>query len=48
MNMKLAFFNGYLEEVIEQLPGHVKKTQEDKVYKLKKALYVWKQTPKTW
>ena len=44
MNVKSAFLNGYLEEevYIEQLLRYVKTGKEDKVYHLKKALYVLK------
>lgn len=40
-DIKLAFLNGFLKEEIyvNQPPGYVKKDQENKVYKLKKALY---------
>ena len=41
MDVKAAFLNGYLEEelYVEQPIGYVIKGQEDKVLKLKKALY---------
>lgn len=41
MDVKSAFLNGYLEEevYIEQPLGYVHKGKENKVYKLKKALY---------
>ncbi|KZV57123.1 putative galacturonosyltransferase 3 [Dorcoceras hygrometricum] len=49
MDVKSAFLNGYLEEVyIEQPPGYMVKGHEDKVLKLKKALYVLKQAPRAW
>ncbi|KAA0042450.1 reverse transcriptase [Cucumis melo var. makuwa] len=49
MDVKLAFLNGYLEEVyLEQPPGYSVKGQEDKVLKLKKALYGLKQAPRMW
>ena len=49
MDVKLAFLNGYLEEVyVEQPPGYVMKNQEDKVYKLKKTLYGLKQALRAW
>ncbi|KAE8657188.1 Detected protein of unknown function [Hibiscus syriacus] len=50
MDVKLAFFNGYLEEkgYIEQPLGYIKKGHEDKVYRLKKALYGLKQAPRAW
>ena len=41
MDVKFAFLNGYFEEelYVEQPIGYVVKGQEDKVLKLKKALY---------
>ncbi|KAL8135853.1 hypothetical protein AgCh_010456 [Apium graveolens] len=41
MDVKSAFLNGYLEEevCIEKPPGYVQKGRENKVYRLKKALY---------
>eukprot|EP00253_Pinus_taeda_P013208 PITA_13208 len=50
MDVKSAFLNGVLmEEVyIEQPLGYVKKGQEHKVCRLKKALYVLKQAPRAW
>lgn len=41
MDVKSSFLNGYLEEEIyvEQPTGYVVKGQEDKVLRLKKALY---------
>lgn len=49
MDVKTAYLNGYLEEVyVEQLPGYVKKGEEQKVYRLKKALYGLKQAPRAW
>jgi len=50
MDVKSAFLNGYLEEevYIEQPPRYVMKNQEDKVYKLKKALYSLKQALRAW
>lgn len=48
--MKSAFLHGELEEVvhIEQPKGYEMKGQEDKVYRLKKALYVLRQAPRAW
>jgi len=50
MDVKSAFLNGCLEEEIyvEQPISYVKKDQEHKVLKLKKALYDLKQTPRAW
>lgn len=50
LDVKLAFLNGFLEEEIyaEQPLGYVKVGHEDKVYKLKKALYRLKQAPRAW
>eukprot|EP00253_Pinus_taeda_P032282 PITA_32282 len=50
MDVKSTFLNGVLiEEVyIEQPLGYVKKGQEHKVCKLKKALYGMKQAPRAW
>ena len=41
LDVKFAFLNGYLKEelFVEQLEGFQVKGQEEKVYKLKKALY---------
>lgn len=48
--MKSAFLNGVLEiNVYVDQPGGFKKSgNEDKVYRLKKALYRLKQAPKAW
>ena len=48
MDVKSIFFNGYLEEEVyfEQSLGYAMKDQEDKVLKLKKALYGFKQAPR--
>ncbi|XP_074379364.1 retrovirus-related Pol polyprotein from transposon TNT 1-94 isoform X2 [Apium graveolens] len=50
MDVKSAFLNGVLEEEIfvEQPEGFVCKGQEDKVYRLIKALYGCRQAPRTW
>ncbi|KAK0577924.1 hypothetical protein LWI29_002417 [Acer saccharum] len=50
IDVKSAFLNGYLEEEVylEQPLGFVVKDQEDKVLKLKKALYCLKQAPRAW
>lgn len=50
MDVKSAFLNGFLEEEIyvDQPPGFVKKGEEEKVYKLKKALYGLRQSPRAW
>lgn len=51
-DVKLAFLYGYLEEhvFIIQPPGHghVKVGYENKVYRLKRALYWLKQVPRVW
>ena len=41
MDVKSAFLNGHLEEdvYVEQPEGYIVKGQENKVLKLKKALY---------
>ena len=48
MDVQSAFLNGILEErvYIEQPLGYAIKGQEDKVFKLKKALYELKQVPR--
>lgn len=48
MDMKSKILNSYLEEgvYIEQSPGYMKKGQEDKVYRLKKALHGSKHAPR--
>ena len=47
LDVKSAFLNGYLEEevYVEQPIGFVVKGHEDKVLRLKKALYDLKQAP---
>ncbi|GKV16710.1 hypothetical protein SLEP1_g27312 [Rubroshorea leprosula] len=49
-DIKSAFLNGTLNEEIyvEQPQGYVQKGAEEKVYLLKKALYVLKQAPRAW
>ena len=48
MDVKSTFLNGFLQEEIyvEQPEGFVAKGKEDKVYRLRKALYVLKQAPR--
>jgi hypothetical protein len=50
MDVKTAFLNGYLSEVIymEQPVGYVKRGQEHLVCKLEKSLYGLKQAPRVW
>eukprot|EP00268_Persea_americana_P053619 TRINITY_DN60865_c0_g1_i1.p1 TRINITY_DN60865_c0_g1~~TRINITY_DN60865_c0_g1_i1.p1 ORF type:complete len:349 (+),score=54.58 TRINITY_DN60865_c0_g1_i1:103-1047(+) len=50
MDVKSAFLNGLLEEevFVDQLVGYVVEGHEDKVLKLKKALYRLKQVPRAW
>ncbi|KAA0039327.1 reverse transcriptase [Cucumis melo var. makuwa] len=50
MDVKSAFLNRHLEKEVylEQLPGYSVNGQEDKVLKLKKALYRLKQAPRMW
>ena len=47
MDVKSTFLNGVLEEEVylEQPPGYMKIGEENKVLKLKKALYELKQAP---
>ena len=50
MDVKSAFLNGMLQEevYVEQLKGFVDPHRLDDVYKLKRALYGLKQTPRAW
>ncbi|KAA0065976.1 hypothetical protein IC582_024267 [Cucumis melo] len=50
MDVKSAFLNGHLKEEIfvAQPLGYVQRGEEEKVYKLKKALYRLKQAPRAW
>ena len=50
MDVKSAFLNGMLQEevYIEQPKGFVDSHRPDDVYKLKRALYGLKQTPRAW
>jgi len=50
LDVKSTFLNGILEEevYVEQPKGFVVKEEEDKVYRLKKALYGVKQAPRAW
>lgn len=50
LNVNAAFLNGFLEEdvYVRQLVGFIVKGGEEKVYKLKKALYDLKQAPRAW
>ena len=50
MDMKSAFLNGYINELvyIEQPPGFEDEKKSNHVYKLRKALYGMKQAPRAW
>ena len=50
MDVKSAFLNGILQEevYIDQPPCFIKKGEENKVCRLKRALYGLKQTPRAW
>ena len=50
LDVKSAFLHGDLKEQVffEQPPGYVKVGDEFKVYHLKKALYGFKQAPRSW
>ncbi|GKV09408.1 hypothetical protein SLEP1_g20916 [Rubroshorea leprosula] len=49
-DVKSTFLNGWLEEdvYVEQPEGFIVQGKEEKVYKLKKALYRLKQAPRAW
>jgi hypothetical protein len=50
MEVKSAFFNGFLEEevYVRQLPGFESVEFPHKVYRFTKALYGLKQVPRAW
>ena len=50
LDVKSAFLHGELNEVVfvERPCGYVQKGNEQKVYKLKKALFGLKQAPRAW
>ena len=50
MDVKSAFINGYIKEevYVEQPPGFEDHKYPDHVFKLSKALYRLKQTPRAW
>ena len=50
MGVKFAFLNGFISEevYIKQLPSFENKTFPHHVFKLSKALYSLKQTPRAW
>jgi hypothetical protein len=50
MDLKSAFLNRYLEEevYVKQPPGYEIDKHRDKVYKLRKTLYVLKQASRVW
>ena len=50
LDVKSAFLNGILKEevYVEQPEGFVVEGEEDKVYRLKKALYGLKPAPRAW
>lgn len=50
LDVNRAFLHGELKEDVYVKPpeGYTKKGEEEKVYKLKKALYGFKQAPRAW
>jgi hypothetical protein len=50
MDVKSAFLNGVLEEevYVRQTPGFESEKYPHRVYKLRNALYGWKQAPRAW
>jgi hypothetical protein len=50
MDVKSAFLNNMLEEevFVRQPPGFEREKYPQRVYKLRKALYRLKQTPRAW
>ena len=50
MDVKSAFLNGVLKEevYVEQPPSYEVAGEENKVYRLKRALYGLKQVPRAW
>jgi hypothetical protein len=50
MNVKSAFLNGYINELVyvEQPPDFEDEKKPNHVYKLRKALYDFKQAPRAW
>jgi len=50
MDVKSVFLNGYIDEEVYvcQPPGFEDHKHPDYVFKLKKALYGWKQAPRQW
>lgn len=50
LDVKSAFLHGELSEdvYVDQPLGYIKEGEEDKVYKLKKALYGLRQAPRAW
>ena len=50
MDVKFVFLNKHIEEEVylEQPMGYMEKGHENKILKLKRALYGLKQTPRAW
>jgi hypothetical protein len=50
MDVKSAFLNGVIKEevYVQQAPGFVIARQEEKVLRLRKALYGLRQAPRSW